>query len=274
MKNKILSVCLSLSALVGCDQSDKIVAKNHDETPISSGAQSMEDTASAEALRAMRDQSKKWSIPIFTHNPDRIYLESDPSYPKPQVLAKASSEDYAILWENTGYTGRSLRINPNEDYNDLRYTNNGSYNDIISSVQIFGNATIYLYRDINFTGGGIVVSSSTSDLTPLFGFNDYTSSLVWANHPPKAPDYGIEFCKNQNLSGGCIPIQFPLDLNMMPSGWNDIISSASLINGLTNTGTLYANSNWTGASFSITGSHPFVGSSFNDQASSFKWDNQ
>ena len=60
-------------------------------------------------------------------------------------------------------------------------------NDRISSVRLFGNSTVTLYRDVNLRGPAKIVSSDVSDLRG-FGFNDRLSSYSVGN----AGFYGSE----------------------------------------------------------------------------------
>jgi len=53
-------------------------------------------------------------------------------------------------------------------------------NDRISSVRLFGNSTVTLYRDVNLRGPAKIVSSDVSDLRG-FGFNDRLSSFSVGN---------------------------------------------------------------------------------------------
>jgi hypothetical protein len=53
-------------------------------------------------------------------------------------------------------------------------------NDRISSVRLFGNSTVTLYRDENFRGPSKIVSSDVGDLRG-FGFNDRLSSYSVGN---------------------------------------------------------------------------------------------
>src|SRR4029077_15409798 len=50
-------------------------------------------------------------------------------------------------------------------------------NDRISSVRLFGNSTVTLFRDANFRGPSKIVSSDVGDLRG-FGFNDRLSSYT------------------------------------------------------------------------------------------------
>jgi len=60
-------------------------------------------------------------------------------------------------------------------------------NDRISSVRVFGNSTVTLYRDTNLRGPSKIVSSDVGDLRG-FGFNDRLSSYSVGN----AGSYGYD----------------------------------------------------------------------------------
>jgi Peptidase inhibitor family I36 len=94
--------------------------------------------------------------------------------------ADQDSRDGICVYEHADYQGRS-ECWTGGDISDL----SRRWSDIISSVRVYGNATVTLYRDIGFRGERVVIDSDITDLSRLrmqgYGtWNDQASSLQLA----------------------------------------------------------------------------------------------
>ncbi|MCS6805676.1 MAG: peptidase inhibitor family I36 protein [Acidobacteriota bacterium] len=83
--------------------------------------------------------------------------------------------DRVCVYGDKNFKGKSECWSGSEDLPDLRRL---GWNDMISSIRVFGRARVVIYKDVNFGGESLEVASDVSDLKNLPGnWNDQISSL-------------------------------------------------------------------------------------------------
>jgi hypothetical protein len=93
------------------------------------------------------------------------------------------TEGYVELFEHAGFRGESVEIYAGEAvYNlrDIKFDSYKSFNDRFSSIKVFGNVTVVLYKDADLRGEYVYLNGSHIDFSrdPLMRrFNDEISSI-------------------------------------------------------------------------------------------------
>lgn len=86
----------------------------------------------------------------------------------------------ATIYEHANYQGRALSL-PNVGDYDVSSLNQFKFNDITSSLKVFGRFTVELFEHASFTGKAIVVTNAGEfpllNTSVLPGFNDVVSSI-------------------------------------------------------------------------------------------------
>ena len=139
----------------------------------------------------------------------------------------------------------------------------GGADDEISSIRVFGNAEVTVFRDSNFRGSSRRFDADVSDLRSS-GFNDRVTSYhvafrgssqggnwgdggggpVWGR--PAVPSTGACFYEDINFGGRYFCVRFGESAPRVPGGTDDEISSLRIFgNGEV---TVYRDSNFRGAS--------------------------
>lgn len=142
-----------------------------------------------------------------------------------------------------------------------------SINDRISSIRVFGNAEVIVFRNRNFDGQSRTFTSNVKDLRSA-GFNDRLSSFrvdssgfnrrafgggdregKWGR--PDVPRTGACFYKNRNFGGDYFCSGVGASVAQVPRGTNDEISSIQLFGNVEVT--VFRDSDYRGASRSLDG---------------------
>ena len=110
-------------------------------------------------------------------------------------------------------------------------------NDKISSVRIFGNAQVVMFRDVNFRGESNVVVASVADLRQM-GWNDKISS------------YRVRGFGNSAGNGGGKPSSgsrwtYPQAENMVRRGFKSVLNRDPDSSGLRSWAERVMENNWT-----------------------------
>ncbi len=88
-----------------------------------------------------------------------------------------------ILYENAGYRGHNLELYAGQSIADLSHYQTGSdlsFDDLISSVKIYGDVTLVLYEHADFHGNRVYLHNSVNDFSDeafTVVFNDEVSSV-------------------------------------------------------------------------------------------------
>lgn len=88
-----------------------------------------------------------------------------------------------ILYENAGYRGHNLELYAGQSIADLSHYQTGSdrsFDDLISSVKIYGDVTLVLYEHADFHGNRVYLHNSVDDFSDeafTVAFNDEVSSV-------------------------------------------------------------------------------------------------
>jgi hypothetical protein len=135
-------------------------------------------------------------------------------------------------------------------------------NDAISSIRVFGNADVAVFRDANFRGSSKTFSENVRDLREE-GLNDRISSYrvdsqgfgrgaaAWDNAwgRPARPQAGVCFYKNPNFGGDYFCSTVGAFVAQVPRGTNDTISSIQLFGNVQVT--LFRDSDYRGQSQTV-----------------------
>lgn len=141
-------------------------------------------------------------------------------------------------------------------------------NDAVSSLKVPAGYTVKLYKDADFSGRDITI---TSDVSCLFDrtFNDSTSSFVISRNRASGSGITVTLYSDCDYQGDARFFgagRYNLDRLMLP---NDAISSLKVPAGLTVK--LYKDVDFSGESILITSDTPcLVVQNFNDEVSSFE----
>ena len=88
-----------------------------------------------------------------------------------------------ILYENAGYRGHNLELYAGQSIADLSHYQTGSdrsFDDLISSVKIYGDVTLVLYEHADFHGNRVYLHNSVNDFSDegfTLAFDDEVSSV-------------------------------------------------------------------------------------------------
>ena len=100
-----------------------------------------------------------------------------PGFPNGGNTACANTTSPCVeFWDAVNYSGSRLSLARPLEFNDLRYTPGGNWNDAISSVKLFNGATVRIYDAHSWGMGYVDVTTSIPDLRD-YGFNDRTTSI-------------------------------------------------------------------------------------------------
>lgn len=80
--------------------------------------------------------------------------------PKPQPLPEPVEDDQVCFYKNANFNGPSFCVEPGDSDNEL----SGSWDDSISSIEVFGNADVLVCRDYDLEGICADISSSKASL--------------------------------------------------------------------------------------------------------------
>ncbi|MGZ3721822.1 MAG: peptidase inhibitor family I36 protein, partial [Bdellovibrionales bacterium] len=133
------------------------------------------------------------------------------------------------FYEHINFAGQSFCVNEGASSDNLVPS---GWNDRISSISVSGNIGVTVYQDINYVGQSLYINQTVADIRSYGGqWNDFISSFSvdggWHNPPPPPSRRGqVCFYENINYSGQSFCMS-PGDqnANLVPSGWNDRISS-------------------------------------------------
>jgi hypothetical protein len=148
-----------------------------------------------------------------------------------QIMGRpAPPRNGVCFYDDVNYGGDSFCTNTD--------TTNGllEMNDRISSIRVFGNAEVTIYQDRNFSGRSQTFTADVPDLRPG-GWNDTITSFRvqpanqgaanrWGR--PATPANGACFYSNINFEGEYFCSRLGEDVEMVPEGTNDRISSIRL----------------------------------------------
>jgi len=100
------------------------------------------------------------------------------------VSAFAAQAQQACFFEDVGYNGRYICLNPNEQINNL----NGYFNDLISSLSVPAGTNVVVCTNANFGGSCLRFYENAWDLRS-YNFNDSISSIrmEWGGYNPPPP---------------------------------------------------------------------------------------
>lgn len=154
----------------------------------------------------------------------------------------------------------------------------GGMNDGISSIRIFGDASVVVFVDGNFRGPSARFDTDVRNLRRQ-GWNDRISSMrigtsswggggrppMWGN--PQIPREGACFFKDANFRGQFFCIPRGRSYRMLPSGFNDQISSIRVQRANV---MIFRDQDFSGRSTVFTGDVPNVGGAWNDMISSVR----
>lgn len=255
----------------------------------------MKDTISAGCIRMYNDCNYSGSYLDLCNSVSSI----GSTYNDRISSIKLGSNTVAYLYQDSNYNGEAIVINSDTScltgysFNDLissvkiqpdpgcvwlykdcdysgtiySYCNDSSFvgdsfNDEASSVKLGFGTTVKLYKDSNYGGSSVSLSSNTSCLTSN-SFNDETSSLKITKSTPSS---GCAFLYTDCWYSGT---KYEVCSDGNTSNYNDMISSIRL--GPNTKITLYADSNYSGISVEVTADNPcLVKNNFNDSVSSYK----
>ena len=88
------------------------------------------------------------------------------------------------FFDGANFTGRSFCKQPGEA--DANLVTSG-WNDTISSISVEGDASVYIYSNINYGGGNILINQSVSDMTSVNGYWDNMTSSYNVVHSNGRP---------------------------------------------------------------------------------------
>jgi hypothetical protein len=196
-------------------------------------------------------------------------------------LGKVAGETdpYIIIYAAINYGGKAYVIDGSSggggrDYNHLGYADraNGGWNDQISSIKFYNNAQAYFCNESNWGGTCKLLNSNIADLRTV-AFNDVISSIRWPDTNPNTTS-GVRIFAAKDYGGGGMLLQYPFDYNILPNGFNDVVSSYQVSAPMNPT--FWTAAEWWvesgGSSFSSYESNvPFVGYAWNDVFSSMSW---
>jgi len=80
--------------------------------------------------------------------------------PKPKPLPEPVEDDQVCFYRNANFNGPSFCVEPGDSDNEL----SGSWDDSISSIEVFGNADVLVCRDYDLEGICADISSSKASL--------------------------------------------------------------------------------------------------------------
>jgi hypothetical protein len=161
-------------------------------------------------------------------------------------------------------------------------------NDQVSSLRVFGNAQVTVYKDGSYRGASRVIDTDIPSLRRI-GWNDRISSyrvarggplgggsgwgstagggFAWGR--PSRPSSGVCFYQHPNFRGDYFCARPGTDARDVPSGTNDRISSIAVFGDAEVV--VYKDASFLGASRRFTGDAPDLGADgWNDRISSFR----
>lgn len=179
----------------------------------------------------------------------------------------------ACFFADVNYSGASFCVSGAQRIDNLIPS---GWNDTISSVRIEGPIVVSLYRDTGFEGGSLRLRSSNADLRDLRDWNDQASSIstaieiVFPIPVNPAPRGQVCFFSDVNYQGNKLCVRTGRRVsNLIPSGWNDTISSVAVGSGAR--ATIYEDVKLKGASLNIRSSVKDLRTlDWNDRASSLR----
>jgi hypothetical protein len=203
----------------------------------------------------------------------------------------------ACFYKDADFRGDSFCLSVFENSNAMPL----GMNDEISSIRIFGRASVMVFEDEAFRGGSIQLNASVQNLAPR-GWNDRISSLRVLNggfgndggnggrfgggggngdgRPPvdgggQVPRQGACFYTDAGFQGQRFCLARGQSAGMLPLGFNDEISSVQLYGGASVT--IYEHEGFGGQSIGISNSMQNLsgarspnGFAWNDQISSIR----
>jgi len=154
--------------------------------------------------------------------------------PHPGPGPQPGGPEQVCFYQDINYGGQSFCVVGDSANTTLVPS---GWNDQISSIYIQGYASVDVYQDINYGGQHLTLSSSVADIRSYGAqWNDMISSyVIRASRPGPGPGPGpypgpgpgeVCFYEGANFSGQSfcmVPGQY--NPNLVPSGWNDRISS-------------------------------------------------
>ena len=195
------------------------------------------------------------------------------------------------FYEDINYGGRYFCANVGSSLEHV----SGGADDEISSIRVFGNAEVTVFRDSNFHGASRRFDSNVDDLRAA-GLNDRVTSYrvtyrgssqggnwggngdglngnnsgggpVWGR--PSVPSTGACFYEHLNFGGRYFCVRLGESVARVPGGTDDEISSIRIFGG--GEVTVYRDSNFNGAAQRFnTNVSNLDGSGFNDRITSLR----
>jgi hypothetical protein len=133
----------------------------------------LSDPAASSAIHYARRRTMKRLSGFAVLVPVVLVIASAFSLPvKAQRGSNYQSSDRVCFYVDDNYRGASFCANPGESESELR----GGWNDRISSIRIFGQASVTVFEDKDYRGSSRTFSRDVPNLRPL-GFNDMITSF-------------------------------------------------------------------------------------------------
>lgn len=187
----------------------------------------------------------------------------------------AVPRDGACFYRDSEYRGEYFCTSSGESLPSVQ----SGMNDRISSIRLFGRASVTVFRDARFRGSSARFDSSVRNLQAE-GWNDKISSLQvgragWAGgaRPPvwgttgAVPKTGACFYSDANYRGNRFCLPRGGSYSELPSGFNDRISSIRLMGS---TVMIFKDRDYRGKSTRVDRNAPNLGSSWGDTISSIR----
>jgi len=178
------------------------------------------------------------------------------------------------FFENVNFKGSSFCVTGIQRVENLKPS---GWSDQISSVLVEGPMAVTLYRNAGYKGRSLKLRNSVADLRLRTGWNDATTSFatsiefVFPGPPPvPAPRGQVCFFENVNYAGDKLCVRTGRRVaNLIPSGWNDRISSVAVGQGAR--ASIFEDVRLGGAQLNLTASNPDLRKNgWNDRASSLR----
>jgi hypothetical protein len=177
-----------------------------------------------------------------------VFINISPAYAQRWGRA-ATPRAGACFYEDINYNGRYFCSSIGETSANVP----SGINDRISSIRLFGNAIVTVYRDPNLRGQSRLVNADLNDLRSL-GFNDRISSYVVDTY--RGNNSGRAVPRNNGAYGSNVPygtVQQPNGSrwnyraaeNMVRRSYNDVLGRDPDPSGLQSWTQTVVNNNWT-----------------------------
>ena len=167
------------------------------------------------------------------------------------------------FYQDAGFEGDRFCLNSGDSARSMPST----FNDAVSSIQLFGGASVTIYEHDNFGGQSIQISSSVRNLADArspngFRWNDVVSSIRVENgqfgggsrggfgRGQATPRQGACFYQDAGFQGDRFCLNSGDSASSMPLGFNDAVSSIQVFGGASVT--VYEHENFGGQSIRVS----------------------